>query len=914
MRANLWALGALSLAACATATDSAPDVVYAGPELSHEPPASPLEGTPVTLSVTATDADGVAQVQLFYRTKGSPTWASVAMTAEGETYTAEVPAAGVLSPALEYYFKAADLADPSATSYLPEASTSAPFSLAVGVVGRSFPFTETFEPPDPELATITTIDWHNASLGFRGYGWDLAGNTAHGGSYSAYHGVISEGATPAPDDWLVSPAIDLTTAPTAQVTWYETSASPEGATHGLYISTGSSVPDDGEYVPVAEALPAVTEDEWHRSDAYDLSAYVGKVVYLAWRYQGAAADDWYIDDVSVTELQADLSDTLSVDPAELHPGETGTLSITVNNVAPVPAEGLTVSVSFPEGGASVTPEVNDLGTLAAATSTVTTFPLTIDGATPDNSYLPVRVTLTSGDVVVVDDERLLVGQQSVANVDWLSIDDGSLKLTVGVGDPESPDWSTQMVSGTVLAGANSFSADITDAWPYLAPAAGDLRWWVVAESSSGGAIQDFTLDFDGTSYASTEAPVAVDAAGSGVCYLPEPPDPVVSKTTTSPTTLTPGTTDATVSITVKNNGADTSGPLTATLVSTDVDLTVTSGGPVAVGGAVLSGGATAVLSSAFTFDVASAHIDSSPVTADLVLDDGVESWSLPVSLAVPFPVLRITGITIDDSAGNGDGILDPDEYAELEFRVTNVGDSATSGLVKGTLSVEATSTATATSGTNDEIVGSLGSGDTELVDKFTVQVTGGAVGDTVDLLLSSVDNVRSYESRQQLVLGEAPWQPMNDLGDDNGDVIEGYDFDFISGWYRVVGDELQIRLVSSTVFDGSRLFLEAWANSSASDYGLYRILAQSGKGGLQGYDFSSGTFYDLAEPVVSYPDAYTVELDVPIAPMGLTFDELSLGWGTGWCGEPEYYCDQYPDAWGYPYAGYSTYDWYTLSW
>jgi len=120
--------------------------------------------------------------------------------------------------------------------------------------------------------------------------------------------------------------------------------------------------------------------------------------------------------------------------------------------------------------------------------------------------------------------------------------------------------------------------------------------------------------------------------------------------------------------------------------------------------------------------------------------------------------------------------------------------------------------------------------------------------------------------------------------------------------------------VSSTVFDGSRLFLEAWANSSASDYGLYRILAQSGKGGLQGYDFSSGTFYDLAEPVVSYPDAYTVELDVPISPMGLTFDELSLGWGTGWCGEPEYYCDQYPDAWGYPYAGYSTYDWYTLSW
>ena len=44
------------------------------------------------------------------------------------------------------------------------------------------------------------------------------------------------------------------------------------------------------------------------------------------------------------------------------------------------------------------------------------------------------------------------------------------------------------------------------------------------------------------------------------------------------------------------------------------------------------------------------------------------------------------------------------------------------------------------------------------------------------------------------------------------------------------------------------------------------------------------------------------------------YQALQLGFGTGWCGAPEYYCDQFPDAWGYPYDSFSTADWFMLAW
>jgi hypothetical protein len=55
-------------------------------------------------------------------------------------------------------------------------------------------------------------------------------------------------------------------------------------------------------------------------------------------------------------------------------------------------------------------------------------------------------------------------------------------------------------------------------------------------------------------------------------------------------------------------------------------------------------------------------------------------------------------------------------------------------------------------------------------------------------------------------------------------------------------------------------------------------------------------------------------VEFPVSDLGLFSDRIQLGFGSGWCGAPEFYCDQFPDMWGYPYDSFSTADWFTLEW
>ena len=44
--------------------------------------------------------------------------------------------------------------------------------------------------------------------------------------------------------------------------------------------------------------------------------------------------------------------------------------------------------------------------------------------------------------------------------------------------------------------------------------------------------------------------------------------------------------------------------------------------------------------------------------------------------------------------------------------------------------------------------------------------------------------------------------------------------------------------------------------------------------------------------------------------MGLSTNSIDLGLAAGWCGPPEYYCDHYPNNWGYPYESMDTGLWF----
>lgn len=886
--------------------DSGGDPLYTGPELSHDVPATVLAGTPVELAVTATDPDGVSGVVCYHRVEGETEWAQVPMAAAGgDTWTTTLGADDVGFPAVEYYFKATDAGEVAASTWLPEEAADGPFTLTTSVAGLPLPFVEDFE--DASGADVGTLGWHNAAEGFRGYPWQLSTAEAVSGTTSAWHPLGYPDVTGI-TDWLISPPLDLSAATGVQVTWREYGNNVGQADHGLWISTGDYT-DLGSYVPVAKALPAPPEEAWGRSAVYDLSAWAGEpTVYLAWRWNGDESDDWYIDDVRVEELQADLSATWTVD-APTGPGDSGVLSVTVQNGGVVGTDDATVTVSFPEGGVALddSPTVST-GPIAAGAAVTVDLPFTVDLDTPDNSYLPMALDLGWNGLGVSQDETFLVGTASVASVTWYSADVGALDLRVGVGDPEAPTWEGTVFSGQATAGSTTYTLDVTDQGAMLPPAAGPMRWYLKATTAPSGRASDFHLSWDGVDYGATVYPAAV-AEGELLVWLPEPPS-LTTSVSTSPSSVDPGSTGVRLQLNVLNRGSATTGPLVGTLSTDAADVTLTDAGPTVLAASGLGSGAS-VSTTAFAFDIASTHTDSSPLALTLTLADDLESWDVPVTVAVPFPAFRVTAIEIDDDGR--DGILDPGEHAELSLSVTNVGDESSMGPVSGSLSVSGSSAVAAEVSTNVESLSTIAPNATKTPDAWDVTVDGGADGEDLVLLLTLSDSSRSYPVEVHIPLGEAPWQAIGTTEDDAGDVLDPAALDIRRGEWRAWEGSLQLRLIAQEPIDTGSFFVEMWALSSGADYLYYRVVLDPGEPDLQGYDHTSG-FLDLATPTQSYPDAYTVQVDLPLDSMGLLLDTFSLGFGTGWCGPPEYFCDEWPNAWGYPYDSFSTYNWFELSW
>ncbi|OQY29649.1 MAG: hypothetical protein B6244_02995 [Candidatus Cloacimonetes bacterium 4572_55] len=80
--------------------------------------------------------------------------------------------------------------------------------------------------------------------------------------------------------------------------------------HGIWVSTGSSDPADGNFVEVQELnISDGTANRENKEDAdrlseweqivVDLSAYTGQSIYIAFVYEGSYEDEWYIDDIDV---------------------------------------------------------------------------------------------------------------------------------------------------------------------------------------------------------------------------------------------------------------------------------------------------------------------------------------------------------------------------------------------------------------------------------------------------------------------------------------------------------------------------------------------------------------------------------------------------------------------------------------
>lgn len=104
------------------------------------------------------------------------------------------------------------------------------------------------------------------------------------------------------DDWLISPAIDLSTVTSATLT-FDTAKNYTGNDLEIYVSTdydGSSAPSTATWTQVTAALSAGSWN-WVSSGNIDISSYTGGDFYVAFRYTSttSASATWEVDNVKV---------------------------------------------------------------------------------------------------------------------------------------------------------------------------------------------------------------------------------------------------------------------------------------------------------------------------------------------------------------------------------------------------------------------------------------------------------------------------------------------------------------------------------------------------------------------------------------------------------------------------------------
>lgn len=885
-----------------TDTGSAPSV---GPVLEHEAPVGPfVEGDTVTLEVAASDPDGVEGVRLFYREVGEQTWLWSDMTLGASTWSASVPAD---DPGLEYYFRGSDQGD--AVSYLPEAFSTAPFTLPVLVQALPLPFTEDFEA-EGTADSVEELGWISYSQEFQGYPWYLAEGEGVDGSWGAFHARGYAGLGQEMVDWLISPPLDLTGQDRVQVTWWQTGTATDAVGRRLYVSTGSRVPDDGDFQEV-ESLYLESEG-WSRSAVVDLSEWAGEpVVWLAWLYDGADAA-WSLDSVAVEPLHADLLATLAWSPDPIRPGDTGFLTVRVANSVDVDATGVLATLVAPVGSGTLAQGTVEVGTVPADGAAEAVYTFTVDPTVPDNSYLPMGLVLDDGTRTWEQELVLTVGHPSLARVQVTLEEEALVEVKVGVGDPDAPSWEGTAFSGTAAAGASTWELDVTDLYGFLPPAAGPTRWFARITPFSAGTVDLFSVDTDAILYSADLLPGLV-AGEETLVYLPDPPVPELVSAYTAPSAVAPGDTVSFAYLDLMNAGHPSAGPVEATLESLDPDVLILDPGPVVLAPEVWAEGEVLTLWSAFSFLVSPDHVDSTPVDLEVVLRDSAETFRVPLAVEVPWPVLKITALAVDDEDwGDGDGLLDPGERADLEVTVTNAGDLDASGIVHGVLEVASDSVVTASVLSGEESFGSISAGSAR-DEVFDLQVLDGEVGDILRLTLTLTDSDRTYTAETDLTLGELPWRALSPVDDEIGDALDVSAFDFVNGKYRLEGETLQLRLESATPVDPGTLFIEAWGSpTGASSFELYRLVIQSGRAKLDGY--LDASFTDLAAPEITYPSEREVQVAWDVSVMEMTMTSFVMGYGSGWCGPPDYFCDHFPDGWGYPYEGYDSREWYEIQW
>jgi hypothetical protein len=709
-----------------TLPKTAPDEIYSftvshgdetGPVITHTPIADGQpENRPVAVVARIEDTTGIGRAEVNYRTHGTTTWTTLAMTQSGTTgqWSAIIPATAATSAGVDYYIEAEDTAPLQNVSRAPDTAPDTPYTFTTA------PETCVVPPLASESFEAGIFPgWWRTYNGGSGCEWVVDDSVGHDGTHSAMHDYAYSCS-----DLLVLPCLDLSGETEGLVIdfWQQSDYLSTTEIHTLEWAENNPDPTVSTYAVLGTAIPEESaSDTWgYRKITIPAgSPVLGKSkVYLAFRYEGDDEWIWYLDEIRVRPPGPAIE--LSHVSATPNPVTAGTadvsLSVTLRNSGDAASAALTGTLTTTDTGITINTGTASFAGAAAGgeTTSASPFHLAVASGHADGDA-PLKLSVTDGTHTYNIDLSLYIGTRATAHIVMVTSNstyesDTELYLGVG-GDPANPVWLGAKFSGSAYSqGTFTYNVDLTSQISYLPPTMGQ-PWFLKAVHKYSGTLKitEFSISYGATSFTALGLPWSAPGGSSSspkTSYLmvPEPPRFVAETPVTTPTTLAPNTSNATLAITVRNVGSATQGALNGTLTlkapTTTADVTgLTPTTAVQFASGPVGNNATATGASTWTFNVTSAHNDGSPLHFNLHLVDSGSSltWDVPVDVQVPWP-----GITVLDWGGatatlDSDGVPDPGEGAYgLILVVQNSGSLVTAGPVTANLAINAASSGLAT--------------------------------------------------------------------------------------------------------------------------------------------------------------------------------------------------------------------------
>jgi hypothetical protein len=240
-------------------------------------------------------------------------------------------------------------------------------------------------------------------------------------------------------------------------------------------------------------------------------------------------------------------------------------------------------------------------------------------------------------------------------------------------------------------------------------------------------------------------------------------------------------------MTLKNVGSQNATNITATISTTNPNITITDNTETY---GTINANSSSTINNAFAFNVANVITDQQLAQFTITASDGGSgTWQTNFNVLLNAPVLQATTITVDDAAfGNGNGRLDPGETATIKITTINNGHSI-SPIAVGTLNLNSGMITIPNNTSNLSAISASGN----TIASFTVNVDAGA---TTGIYASSFTydvNASGYTATKSFTL------PVGIIVED----FESNTFTHFPWDMTHIGDKPWIIINSGSIYEGN---------------------------------------------------------------------------------------------------------------